>query len=172
VNVNRERKENRVKELSSEFDKNTSFFLIDFKGMSVSRAVELRRKMRENSYTMRVVKNRLVKRALKEEHIGDLLGFFKGPTALAYASENPIGLAKLIKDFSVQHKILNVKAAIVDGQFIPGERFSEIANLPSRDQMIAKFAYLLGYPLTQLARSMKAPVSGFGRLLDQFKAKK
>lgn len=169
MSVNRERKEKEVQDIYESFEKNASFYLLNFDKMSVLWANELRQKLRENSYSIRVVKNRLAIKALKDDYPEELKERFVGPTALAYAPENPVGLAKLIKEFSVQHKILSVKAVVLDGQYFPGEKFEEIAKLSSREELIAKLGYLVAHPLIQMYRTWKAPLSGFGRLLSQLK---
>jgi large subunit ribosomal protein L10 len=172
VNVNREMKEKQVKDLNEQFLQNDSYYLLDFKGLPVHRAVELRKKLRENSYSMTVVKNRLALRALGSDVPEQLRDSFTGPTALVFAQDNPIGLARIIKDFSSQYKVLSVKAGIVEGHFLPAEQFDELAKLNSRNDLLAKLGYLMAYPLTQMLRSLRAPLGSMGVLLDQLKSKK
>lgn len=172
MNVRREKKERQIEEIHESFVKHDSFYLLDFMNMSVPMAVELRKQMRENSYSFQVIKNRLALRALKEDFPEDLKTQFRGPTAIAFAQENPLGLARLIKDFSVQHKVLNVRCGIVEGQFLEGERFVEIAKLTSKDDLLAKLGYLLAYPLMTFLRTWQAPLNSVVRMLDQLKSKK
>jgi len=170
--VNREDKEKQVKELSDSFEKYDSFYLVDFIKMSVAQAVELRRIFRDNSYSIRVVKNRLALRALKEDFPEDLKTCFQGPTAIAFASQNPVGLARLIKDFSDRNKVLSVKAGMLEGQFISSERFTEVAALSSREDLIAKVGNLMALPLKKLLWTWQTPLYSLGRLLSQLKTKK
>ncbi len=172
MNVNREKKEQQVEELRKSFVSHDSFYLIDFMKMSVNLAVEFRNQMRDNSYSFLVVKNRLALRALKEDFPEDLKTQFRGPTAIAFAQENPLGLARLIKDFSVQHKVLSVRCGIVEGQFLEGERFVDIAKLTSKDDLLAKLGYLMAYPLMTFLRTWQAPLNSVGSMLDQLKSKK
>ena len=165
-------KEKLVKELGDGFISCNSFYLIDFRKMVVSQAVELRNLFRENSYSFRVVKNRLALRALREDFPEDLKKYFQGPTAIAFAPQNPVGLARLIKDFSVRNKVLTVKAGLLDGQFLSGERFAEVAVLRSREELVAKIGYLMAFPLIKLHRTWQAPINSLGRLLSQIKTKK
>ncbi|NOR53405.1 MAG: 50S ribosomal protein L10 [Candidatus Aminicenantes bacterium] len=165
-------KEKLVKELGDNFMSCNSFYLIDFRKMVVSQAVELRNLFRENSYSFRVVKNRLALRALREDFPEDLKKYFQGPTAIAFAPQNPVGLARLIKDFSVRNKVLTVKAGLLDGQFLSGERFAEVAVLRSREELVAKIGYLMAFPLIKLHRTWQAPINSLGRLLSQIKTKK
>jgi len=170
--VNREDKEKQVKELSDSFEKYDSFYLVDFIKMSVAQAVELRRIFRDNSYSIRVVKNRLALRALKEDFPEDLKTCFQGPTAIAFASQNPVGLARLIKNFSDRNKVLSVKAGMLEGQFISSERFTEVAALSSREDLIAKVGNLMALPLKKLLWTWQTPLYSLGRLLSQLKTKK
>jgi large subunit ribosomal protein L10 len=172
MNVNRQKKEDLIKEINKGFDRHETFYLFDFINMPVSRSVELRRKLREHSHDFKVVKNRLALRAFRDEMPEDLKAYFRGPTAIAFASENPLQLARLIKDFSDQYKILKFKAGLLEGQFLPEDKFAEVANLTSRDCLIAKFGFLMAYPLIKFLRTWQAPTESLGRLLSQMKSNK
>jgi large subunit ribosomal protein L10 len=172
MNVNREKKEALVREIAENFEKNETFYLFDFINMPVSQAVELRRKIREFSFQFKVVKNRLALRAITDDMPDDLKPHFRGPTAIAFASENPLQLARLLRDFSAQHKVLKYKAGILEGQFLPEDQFGQVADLTSRDQLLAKFGYLMANPLMRLLRTWQAPMESLGRLLSQLKSKK
>ncbi len=172
MNVNREKKERQIEEIHESLVKHDSFYLLDFTKMPVNLAVEFRKKMRENTYSFLVIKNRLALRALKEDYPEDLKTQFRGPTAIAFAQENPLGLARLIKDFSVQHKVLSVRCGIVEGQFLEGERFAEIARLTSKDDLLAKLGYLMAYPLMTFLRTWQAPLNSVAGMLDQLKSQK
>jgi large subunit ribosomal protein L10 len=172
MNVNRQKKEDIIKEINDSFESHDTFYLFDFMHMPVSRSVELRRKLREHSYMLKVVKNRLALRAFSEEMPEDLKDYFQGPTAIAFASENPLQLARLIKEFSDQYKILKFKAGLLEGHFLPEDKFAEVAELTSRDNLIAKFGFLMGYQLLRFLRTWQAPTESLGRLLSQIKQKK
>lgn len=165
-------KEMQVSELGEDFNKFTTFYLLDYTGMNVAQAVELRRRLRKNSYLLKVVKNRLALRALGEDIPGELRDYFEKPTAVAFSLQDPVGLARLIKDFSNEHKVLKVKAGLVEGQLVGEEKFREICDLPPREQLLGKIGYLMAYPLTQLLRTWQAPLTQIGRLLSQLNTKK
>lgn len=170
--MNREKKEEIVQELKEAFDKYDSFYLVDFIHMPVSQFVNLRKQFRENSYSFKVVKNRLALRALKDSFPEELKDCFQGPTAISFAEENPIGLARMIKDFSTKHKVLAVKGGMLEGQLFSGDRFGEIASLSSREELLAKIGYLMACPLVKLKRTWQAPLDSIGRLLSHLKTKK
>ena len=172
MSVNRERKEEMVQEISENFAAYESFYLLDFMRMPVSQAVELRSEMRKNDYMFKVIKNRLALRALKDDFPEELQHHFQGPTAIAFSATDPVGLARLIKDFSAQHKTLTVKAGLVEGRYLPTEEFDMIATLSSREELVAKIGYLMAYPLMKLLRTLQAPYQSLGSVLSQLKSKK
>ena len=170
--MKREDKEMQVRELTKVFSSCDNFYLVDFINMSVAQAVELRRLCRENDYTFRVIKNRLALRALKEEFPEELRESFQGSTAIAFAPQNPLGLARLLKEFSARNKVLNFKAGLLEGQFLTVDSFNEVAKLTSRNDLLARLGGLMAAPLMRLLRTWQAPLSGFGTLLSQLKSKK
>jgi large subunit ribosomal protein L10 len=172
MNVSRQKKEGLVKEINENFASHDSFYLLDFINMPVAKTMELRKQLRESSYPIKVVKNRLALRALTEDLPEDLRDHFRGPTAIAFASENPLQLARMLRDFSRQHKVLKFKAGLLEGQFLPEDKFEDVANLTSRDDLIAKIGFLMANPLIKMLRTWQAPVESFGRLLSQLKSKK
>jgi len=170
MNVNRENKESLIKEINENFTKHDSFYLFDFINMPVAKTMELRKQLQKNSFLMKVVKNRLALRALTEDLPEDLKGHFRGPTAIAFASDNPLQLARMLRDFSKQHKVLKFKAGLLEGQFLPADQFEDVANLTSREDLIAKIGFLMANPLMRLLRTWQTPMESLGRLLSQLKS--
>jgi large subunit ribosomal protein L10 len=169
--VKREQKEEIVKDLENAFEKMSTFYLVDFKGITVSQSIKLRRLMRENSYFFRVIKNRLALRALREEFPEDLREGFQGPTAIAFSPQDSINLARLLKNFSEENKVLKVKGGIVEGRFLAPEKFDEIASLTSKEDLFSKIAYSMTFPLIKLSRTWQSPLLSLGRMLSQLKTK-
>ena len=172
MNVNKQKKEELVKGINETLRSHDTWYLFDFMNMRVSQSVELRRKLREQSFLFKIVKNRLALKALEEDMPEDLRTHFQGPTAIAFASENPLQLARLIRSFSEQHKVLKFKAGLLEGHFLPEDRFAEVAGLTSRDDLVAKVGFLMAYPLIKFLRTWQAPTESIGRLLSQLKSKK
>ena len=170
--MKKETKGQVVKDLAGVVDANSTYYLVDFKRMKVSQTVELRKLLRKNAYSYKVVKNRLALLALSRRAPAELTPFFEKPTAIAFAAKDPIGLAKILKDFSNQGKILAVKGGVVEGQYLAAERFDEISKLSSRADLMARFARLMAAPLVEFLRTLQAPLSNFGNLLSQLKTKK
>jgi large subunit ribosomal protein L10 len=170
--VKKEAKGQVIKTLEGVADANSTYYLVDFKRMKVSQTVELRKLLRKNACTYKVVKNRLALRALSQRAPAELKPFFEKSTAIAFSAKDPIGLAKILKDYSAQGKILAVKAGVVEGQYMAPERFDEITRLTSRNDLIGKIGFLMASPLVRFMRTLQAPLGNVGNLLSQLKIKK
>ncbi len=167
--MKKEAKSEIIKDLIETLEKSDTFFLIDFKRMKVAETVELRKKLRKNKCSYTVVKNRLALKALGEKVPADVRPFFDGPTAIAASAGDPLGLARIIKESSMQGKVLEMKAGIMEGTFLPKERFDEICKINSRDELLGKISYLMSYHMTQFLRTLKAPLANMGNLMTQLK---
>jgi large subunit ribosomal protein L10 len=170
--LNREKKEQKVKEIQEDFDSHDTLFLVDYVNIPVSKSIELRTQLREKQCSIKVIKNRLALKALENEVSEEFKENFRGPTAIAYTDENPVHLARILNDFIDTHKILGVKVGIVEGQVVTGERFKEIASLGSRKELMTKIGYLMAAPLIQFLRTWQAPLTSVGSMLSQLKSKK
>ncbi len=170
--MKREHKEKIVKELQDTFANSRTYYLVDFKRMNVAQSVELRKLLRKSSHSLRVVKNRLVLKALTDSCPENLRPSFENSTALAFTNSDPVGLAKALKEFSAQGKILAVKGGVVEGRTMDSGQFEEICRLGSRDDVLGKIGFLMAYPLTQFLRTLTAPLSQMGLLMGQLNAKK
>ena len=131
-----------------------------YSGLTVAQDTELRRKLREAGVSYQVVKNTMTRIAAKEAGLDGLDDIFNGTTALAIAGDDVVAPAKVICDFIKENKLdeagkLFVKAGILDGRVIDTEEVKALANLPSREVLIAK---ILG--------SMQAPISGTVNVLQ------
>ena len=170
--MKRENKDKIVKDLEKIFDANSTYYLVDFKRMRVSESVELRKALRRSSYAYKVVKNRLALRSLRDRAPESLKPFFQKTTAIAFAEKDPIGLARMLKDFSAAGKVLAVKAGVIEGQYMPPERFGEVIKLGSRNELLGKVGHMMAYPLSQFLRTLQAPLVDMGRLWSLLKDKK
>lgn len=170
--MKRETKLKTADRLADEFKANDTFFLLEFKKMPVAQSVELRKLLKKNAYSYKVVKNRIALRALPAAIPAEVKPFFVRPSAIAFADHNPIGLARILREFAAQAKTLTVKAGVVEGVFLSADRFAELSRLNSRNDLLGKLGYLLAYPLRQFQTTWQAPLSGMGRLLSQLKNQK
>jgi large subunit ribosomal protein L10 len=170
--MKRDKKDVRIKELNEIFQKENTFFLLDFKKMTVAQSVDLRRALRKDAHGIKVVKNRLALKAMDPGASKEFQGLFNQPTALAYTDHDPIGLAKALKDFAAQNKVLAVKGGMLEGQVFAADKFEDITRLSSRRDLLGRFAYMMSYPLNRFAQTLAAPLAGMGRLWRQYEKKK
>ncbi len=161
MSKNLERKMAQVAEIKEKFSKAQSAILVDYRGLTVEEVTELRKNFREAGVEYKVYKNNLMKLAIKDTEFETLSVDLVGPSAVAFGYEDPVVPAKLIKDFSKNHDKLELKAGVVEGEYCDLDKIKAIAEIPSREVLLAKF---LG--------SIKSPVSNFAYLLQNIADKK
>jgi len=130
--------------------------LIDYKGINVPQVTELRRELKKASASYKVVKNTLARRALKGTAYESLAEHFEGTTAVAYTGADPVGLAKTLTAFMKGAPMLQIKAAVVQGQALKAAGVVDLANLPGKPELYAKLLFLLQAPATNLVRVLSA----------------
>jgi large subunit ribosomal protein L10 len=165
--MNRQEKQQMVSTLGEEFQTLTSAFLIDYRGLKVVDATELRRKVREMDGTYLVVKNTLAMRAAKNTRLEQLEPYFQGPTALAYHRKDVVGLAKLLTEVTRQNPNIQFKAALVEGRVVPTSDIQALASMPSREVLLSRLVFLLKAPVQRFATVLKAPVRNLALVLKQ-----
>lgn len=144
-----------------------AIFAVDYRGITVPQAAELRAKLAEAETSFRVVKNRLAKRATERAGTAELDPLFQGPTALAFVKGDAVAAAKAISTFGRQHDILAYKGGLMDGAPLDPDQFTTIARLPGLDVLHGQLAGVVASPLTGLARGLGAMVSGLAVALGQ-----
>jgi large subunit ribosomal protein L10 len=165
--MNREEKAAVVEEIAAQIDGADAIFAIDYRGISVPQAAELRSRLREADASFRVVKNRLTKLAAEASGKEDLKALLDGPTALTFVRGDTATAAKAISTFNREHDVLTFKGGFMEGQSLDEEMFTSIARLPARDVLNGQFAGVVASPLTGLVRGLGALVSGLAIQLGQ-----
>ncbi|HEX2254772.1 MAG TPA: 50S ribosomal protein L10 [Thermoanaerobaculia bacterium] len=146
-------------------------FLIGFEGITVNQVTGLRAKVRENGGEYVVVKNTLARRAVQGAPMQVLEDLFEGPVAVVFSQDDPVGLAKALTQYAKDIPALQVRGGLVDGQRVEAGQVKDIANLPSREELIAKLLFLLQSPVTRFARVLAALPQGLVVVLDQIRQK-
>ena len=124
--------------------------LVDYRGLTVEEDTALRKKLREAGVTYKVLKNTYIKRAVDELNVTGLDEHLNGPTAVAFGMTDPAAPAKILKEFIADKKKMTVKCGIVDKQVIDVKGVEALADLPSREVLIAKMLGSMNAPITGL----------------------
>lgn len=147
-------------------------FVLGYQGISVPKVTELRQKVRESGGGYVVVKNRLLLRAIEGTALEELKEQFQGPTAVAYSDDAPVALAKVLTDFQKDAPVIEFRGGLLNGQPVDAAQIQEIANLPSREELIAKLLFLLKSPITRFVRGLSAIPQQFVIVLEQIRLQK
>jgi large subunit ribosomal protein L10 len=165
--VNKEQKAAAVEEIAERLGEAEAIFAVDYRGISVPEAAELRAKLREADASFRVVKNRLAKRAAEKAGTTELDELFDGPIALTFVKGDAVVAAKAIFTFSREHDVLEYRGGIMDGEPLDPEKFGAIARLPALDVLHGQLVGLTASPLTGLTRGLASMLSGLAVGLGQ-----
>jgi len=149
-------KQAELQHLEGMFHGADAAILIDYKGINVPQVTELRRELKKASASYKVVKNTLAKRALKGTSFETLSAHFEGTTAIAYTGKDPVALAKTLTTFMKGAPMLQIKAAVVQGQTLKATQVVDLANMPGKPELYAKLLFLLQAPATNLVRVLSA----------------
>jgi len=165
--MKREEKSAVIDELAEDLGKAEAIFAVDYKGISVPQAAELRSKLRESDAQFKVVKNRLAKLAAEKAGTKDIDDLLQGPIALTLIKGDPVVVAKTITTFSKEHEVLEYRGGVMDGVPLDFDSFQAIARLPGRDVLHGQLVGLTASPLTGLVAGLSNLISGLGRQLAQ-----
>jgi large subunit ribosomal protein L10 len=170
--MNRDEKATAIEEIAADIKAAEAIFAVDYRGISVPQAAELRAKLRESDASFRIVKNRLTKIAADKVGAGERLNaLLQGPTALTFVRGDTAQAAKAISTFNKEHKVLTFKGGFMDGIDVDEGGFEAIAKLPSRDVLNGQFAGIVASPLTGLVRGLGSMIQGLALQLGQIAEK-
>jgi large subunit ribosomal protein L10 len=160
-----------VADIAEQFKSSTATVITDYRGLSVANLAELRRSL-AGSATYSVAKNTLIKRAASEAGIEGLDQLFVGPTAIAFVSGEAVDVAKALKTFAKEHKALVIKGGYMDGRALTVAEVERIADLESREVLLAKLAGAMKANLSKAAGLFNAPASQVARLAAALQEKR
>ncbi|OBH23883.1 50S ribosomal protein L10 [Mycobacterium sp. E342] len=160
-----------VADIAEQFREATATLITEYRGLTVANLAELRRSL-SGSATYSVAKNTLIKRAASEAGVEGLDELFAGPTAIAFVTGEPVDAAKAIKTFAKDNKALVIKGGYMDGRALTVAEVERIADLESREVLLAKLAGAMKGNLAKAAGLFNAPASQMARLLAALQEKK
>lgn len=167
--LTRAEKEKQIAEFKEKFERANSVYVADYCGIGVQSVNQLRRKLHiegAGDYEYRVLKNSVLRRAASGSDMEGVVEHFEGPTALAISYGDPVGLARILTDFSKDHDVFEIKAGVLDGRPVSAEEIGTIATLPTLDGLRGMLIGLLQAPAAKLARLMNAPAAQLARVVE------
>ena len=171
--MNKENKQQVVAELHDKLQRAKAVFLADFRGMNVGKATDLRNELRKASVEYKVVKNTLLDLASRETDKESLSPHYVGPTAIAFSYDDPVAAAKVLSRFAKeQQATFKLKAGILSGKVISVADILALADLPSREVLLAKLLGSMQAPTANFVGVLAAVPASFVRLLGVIKTQK
>ena len=145
-----------IDEIKAKLDGAQSAVVIDYMGTTVAQADTMRKKLREANVDYTVYKNTLIKRAIEGTEFAPLADVLDGPSAIAISKEDATAPARVLKEVIDEFKKMEFKAGVVEGTFFDQNRIKEIASIPNRDVLIAKFMGSIQSPVSKAVRTFQA----------------
>jgi large subunit ribosomal protein L10 len=160
-----------IDEITERFQTSSAAVLTEYRGLTVAQLTQLRRSLGEGS-SYAVVKNTLTKRAAESVGFSDLAELLSGPTAIAFIEGDPVVAAKAIRDFARANPLLVVKGGVVEGRTVDAGEVTRLADVESREVLLARLAGAMKGNLTKAAGLFQAPLSQVARLAAALQEKK
>ncbi|WP_242321221.1 50S ribosomal protein L10 [Bacillus cereus group sp. BfR-BA-01312] len=151
-----ETKQQVVTEIADKLRASKSTIVVEYRGLTVSEATELRKQLREAGVEFKVYKNSLTRRAAESAEMAELNEFLTGPNAIAFSNEDVVAPAKVLNDFAKDHEALEIKAGVIEGKLVTLDEVKAIATLPSREGLLSMLLSVLQAPIRNLALATKA----------------
>lgn len=160
-----------VDELKERFDSSSGVLLTEYRGLKVSELETLRRRLKENGAEYKIFKNTFVRFAAADKGLSDLLPLLEGPTGLTFIDGDAVEAAKAIREFSRENPELVIKGGMLGGDVLGAKDITALAELPSRDVLLAKIAGSLAAPMQKFAGLLQALPQNFAYVLAALIAK-
>ena len=151
-----EKKALLVDEVTAKINEAASVVVVDYRGLTVEQATNLRKQLRENGVEMKVIKNSILRRAAEKAGLEGLNEVFTGPTAVAFSNEDVVAPAKIIADFAKEAEALEIKGGIIEGNVASIEEITALAKLPNREGLLSMLLSVLQAPVRNVAYAIKA----------------
>ena len=162
----------KVKKLKETFSKAKAIYFTEYHGLNVGDITKLRSEFFKADVEYKVAKNTLIKLAAEQNMISGLDEVLIGSTAIAIAYNEPVAPAKVIKEFTKDNDLPTVKGILFDGEFLPGEEFKKLADMPSKEESLSQLVAMLNSPLQKLVSTLIAPIQNAVGVLNNLKEKK
>lgn len=170
--MNRDQKAAAIAQIADHIRESQAIFAVDYQGISVPQAAELRAKLRDADATFKVVKNSLTERAADQAEVAELKTLLQGPTALTFVRGDAATAARALADYARATQLLPFKGGYMDGAALDSEQIRSISRLPSREVLYGQLVGVVAAPVSGLVRTLNALLGGLAVALGQVQAKK
>jgi len=167
-----EQKKQVVESIKDKFTKAQSVVMMEYRGLNVGEITELRSKMKKAGNEMKVFKNTLVERAADDCGIMGLNKYLNGPIAWGFSLQDPISAPKVVSEFAKTHKKLIIKGGILEKKAIEEDGVRALAELPSREVLLAQVLAGMQAPLTGMANVLQGPIRKFVYAIEALRKEK
>ena len=150
------KKAQQVAEVAEQFKNASSVVVVDYLGITVEQATNLRSELRKAGVQFAVVKNSILSRAAKEAGLEGMDDIFKGPSAVAFSNDDVVAPAKILADFAKKVEALEIKAGVIEGKVSSKEEIEALAKLPNREGLLSMLLSVLQAPVRNTALVFKA----------------
>ncbi len=165
-------KQQVVQEITEKLQNSVTAIITDYRGLNVAQATKLRNELREVDVEYKVLKNTLTKIAANNLGLNDLEQFLEGPTAIAFSSEDPVAPAKVLAKFAKENKALEIKGGVLEGKVVSLEEINALADLPSKEELLAQVLRGMQSPLVGMANVLQGPLRNLVNVLDAIRKEK
>lgn len=162
----------KFEELNDKFSRATAVYFTEYHGLNVGDMTELRSQFFKVDVEYQVAKNTIVKLAAEKNGLPVEDDLLSGSTAIAISYDEPVSPAKVIKEFTKDNDLPVVKGIIMDGEFLPGENFKKLADMPNKDELLSVFMRTLQSPLTKFVSTINGPMTKMVGVLNNLKENK
>jgi large subunit ribosomal protein L10 len=170
--VDRAQKGTTVAMLKSKFSGARGAVLTDYRGLSVAELTELRTLLRKSAVEYAVVKNTLAKLAIQDTQLANLATYLEGPTGIAISQQDPVAPSRILTSWAKNRPTFTLKAGVVEGQLVSAAEVQALADLPSREVLLARLAGTFQAPIQGLVNVLAGPVRALASVLDQVRVQK
>lgn len=151
-----EQKQQVVQEIAEKLKNSVSTIFVDYRGLNVDEITELRKQLRDAGVDFKVYKNTMIRRATAETDYTGVDEHLVGPTAVAFSNEEVVAPAKVLNNFAKEHDALKIKTGIIEGTVADLDQVKAIADLPSREGLLAMLLSVMQAPIRNFALAAKA----------------
>ncbi len=162
----RKQKQKKVQDIKNDLENSQVIVLTDYRGLTVAKMNQLRRLLEADGIRYKVVKNTLTKLAAQEAGLEGLDPYMEGPVAIAYGYDDPVTPIKLLVKFAKENDELDIKGGVLEKQVMDESQMRQLADLPSKDVLLAKVAGVFQAPLAGMANALQGNIRNLVYVLD------